>query len=111
MTQIAAWIDALPRMARIVLTLLVTIFLALLSWLLLAEIVGGGITDPNPSASVSMVVILLGMVYYAAGWWALIGFERPNESQWQAGPPAVYFVGAGLLALLLIVIIVALLVA
>lgn len=106
----AARIDAIPRLMRIILTLIITVFLVLALWAVLAEVAGGGITSANPNANITLLAIVLGVIFYGAAWGALVGFENRQDKTWHAGPAAVYFLIAGLLSLVLLVIIVAVLV-
>jgi hypothetical protein len=106
----AARIEGIPRLTRIILTLIITVFVVLLLWAVLAEVVGGGITSADPNANITLLVIVLGVVFYGAAWGALVGFENRQEKTWHAGPSAVYFLIVGLVSLILLVIIVALLV-
>ncbi len=103
-------IEVWPRLLRIVLTLLVTVFLVLLVWLLLAELVGGGITSAEPKPALTVIVLLLGVLVYGACWAALVGFDTQGSRAWHAGPSAVYFLLAGALSLLLIVLVLAVIV-
>jgi hypothetical protein len=111
MTQWAARIEALPRLLRITLTLVVTVLLVFLVWALLAELVGGGLVSADPSPALTLIVALLGMLIYGACWAALVGFENKPDQAWHAGPSAVYFLAAGGAALVVIVIVVVVLLA
>jgi len=103
-------IELWPRLVRIVLTLLVSVFLVLLVWLLLAGLVGGGITSAEPKPVLTVIVLLLGVLVYVPCWAALVGFDTQGSRTWHAGPSAVYFLLAGALSLLLIILIVAVIV-
>jgi hypothetical protein len=103
--QWMARIDRMPRMTRIVLALFFTLVLVVLAWLVFSVLFGIEVFDPNPDATAPLVVVVvLGLVVYGVGWWSMVGFEI--DQPWQAGLPAVVFVTAGLLGLLLIVVLV-----
>jgi hypothetical protein len=109
--QWAARIEALPRLLRIALTLVITVLLVFLVWALLAELVGGGIVKADPSPALTFIVALLGMLIYGACWAALVGFENKAGRTWHAGPSAVYALAAGGAALVVIVAVVVVLLA
>jgi hypothetical protein len=109
--QWAARIEALPRLLRITLTLVTTVLLVFLVWALLAELVGGGLVSADPSPALTLIVALMGMLIYGAGWAALVGFDNRPGGAWHAGPSAVYFLAAGGAALAVIVVVVVILLA
>jgi hypothetical protein len=104
-----ARIGHLMRFTRIVICILIAMALALLMWLVLAEIVGGGVDDPDPGVY-PFVAVVFGTAIYAAAWWAIIGFASGEAAKdWRAGTPATIMVLAGLAAVVLDVIIIILL--
>jgi hypothetical protein len=101
---LAARIEAWPRMLRIGLTLVITVLVVLVVWGVLAELVGGGVADPNPSPALTLIVILLGMLIYVACWAGLVGFENQPDRTWHAGPWAVYVLAVGVVSLVVVVV-------
>jgi len=59
-----------------------------------------GDVDPLTPA---LIAVALGVILYAIGWWALVGFEGDPRRPWHAGTPAVLYVAAGGAGLVLIV--------
>jgi hypothetical protein len=106
--RLAARIESWPRLLRIVLTLLITIFLVLVAWIVLIELAGGGVSDPSPNPAITLMVIVLGMLIYGGCWAALVGFEN---RAWHAGPWAVYALAAGFVSLVAIIVFVVILLA
>lgn len=109
MSRWAARIEAWPRLLRIILTMLISAALVLLAWLVLVELIGGGVTNTDPSPALTLMVPVLGLLVYAVCWSALVGFKRPGDKTWHAGPSAPYFLLAGLLSLVAIIVIVVIL--
>jgi hypothetical protein len=102
--RLAARIDAWPRVLRIGLSLIITVLVVLVVWGLLAELVGGGVADPNPSSALTLIVILLGMFIYVACWSALVGFENQPGRTWHAGIWALVVLAGGAVSLGVIVV-------
>jgi hypothetical protein len=105
----AARIESWPRWLRIVLTMLVSASLVMLVWLLLAESVGGGVTNANPSPALTLSIPVLGLLVYGACWASLVGFRSRSDAGWHAGASAVYFLGVGFVCLVALVVAVVLL--
>jgi hypothetical protein len=102
--RLAAWIEAWPRILRIGLSLVITALVVLVAWGVLAELVGSGVADPNPSPALSLIVILLGMLIYVGCWAALVGFENQPDRTWHAGQWAVYVLAVGVVSLVVVVV-------
>lgn len=102
-------IGQLMRFTRILICILIAMALALLMWLVLAEVVGDGVANPEPGVY-PFIAVVFGTVIYAAAWWAIIGFASGEAAkEWRAGTPATIIVLAGLAAAVLDVIIIILL--
>jgi hypothetical protein len=102
--QLAARIEAWPRVLRIGLTLVITVLVVLVVWGILAELVGGGVADPNPNPALTLIVIVLGMLIYVACWAGLVGFENEPDRTWHAGSWAVYILVVGVVSLVVVVV-------
>ncbi len=106
--RIALWrerINRVPRLGRVVLSLLITLELVILLSVIidrtLIDSVVEGDVDPLTPA---LIAAVLGVVLYGISWWALVGFDADPRTPWQAGLPAVAVVTAGIAGLLLIVV-------
>jgi len=98
-------INRVPRLGRVVLSLLITLELVILLSVIidrtLIDAVVEGDVDPMTPA---LIAAVLGVVIYGISWWALVGFDADPGDPWQAGLPAVVMVGAGIAGLVLIVV-------
>jgi hypothetical protein len=102
-------IGHLMRFTRILICILIAMALALLMWLVLAEVFGDGVADPDPGVY-PFVAVIFGTVIYAAAWWAIVGFTSGEAAkEWRAGAPAGIIVLAGLAAVVLDVVFIILL--
>jgi hypothetical protein len=103
-TRVEAWaarLDRLSRLVRIVLSLLITLELVVLLSIvidraLLDRVYEGEVGAMTPA----LIAAGLGIVLYAIGWWALVGFET-DDQPWRAGTPAVVYVTLGVIGLFL----------
>jgi hypothetical protein len=102
--RLAAQIGSWPRVLRIGLSLVITVLIVLVVWGVLAELVGGGIADPNPSSALTVIVILLGTLIYVGCWSALVGFENQPDRTWHAGVWAIYVLAGGAVSLVVVVV-------
>ncbi|MBN2303867.1 MAG: hypothetical protein JXQ72_05290 [Anaerolineae bacterium] len=110
-TRAARWmarIDRLPRMVRVLLSLGITLELVALVWVVLAELFGIEPLDPNPDNTTAplLLTVLAGVALYAVGWWALVGFDLDPAEPWQAGCPAVRYMAAGVVCLIVLALLV-----
>ncbi len=104
-----ARIGRLMRFTRILLCILIALALALLAWLAMAEILGGGVADPEPGIY-PYIAVVIGTLIYAVAWWAILGFASGEARlTWRAGTPAAIMALAGLVAFVLDIIVIALL--
>jgi hypothetical protein len=109
LTAFGARIGHLMRFTRILICILIALALALLMWLVLAEVIGDGVADPEPGIY-PFIAVVFGTAIYAVAWWAIIGFASGEAAKdWRAGTPATVMVLAGLAAAVLDVIIIILL--
>ena len=90
--QWAARLTGTPRLWRIVLSLLITLELAILAWVVVDRV----IINEFGSMTSTFVAVAVGLVAYAIGWWALVGFDDAPDHPWRAGRPAVWFLAVGL---------------
>jgi len=98
-------LNRLPRPARILLSLVVTLELVILVWLALSQMFGINLFSTDSSLTVLLVVVLaLGLVFYGIAWWAMVGFDSDPEHPWRAGTPAVILsiLGVGGLVMVLV---------
>ena len=99
--QWAARLSHIPHLWRIALGLLIALELAILAWVIVDRIV---INEFGNTTS-TFVAVAVGLVAYAVGWWALVGFDDSARQAWHAGEPAVWYVAvgaAGLVALIML---------
>jgi hypothetical protein len=107
-SRIEQWADRLDRMSRVwrvVLSLLITLELVILLSLfidrvLIDRVIAGDVGPGVPA----WIAVILGIVFYAAGWWSLVGFDLNPNGPWHAGIPAVVYVAAGSAGLVLLAI-------
>jgi hypothetical protein len=105
----AARIDRLPRLTRVVLTLLITLELAGLTWPVAAFVFGVKPIDPDPGPATTLlflIVVPLGLVFYGVGWWAMVGFDMNPDQPWRATAASARYLVAGGVCLLLILLLV-----
>jgi hypothetical protein len=100
----AARIDRMPRGVRVVLSLITTLELVVLAWVVMSELFGVDLFDSDPDLLVPLLIVLgLGLVFYGIGWWAMVGFDLDPALPWRAGRPAVLYLAAGIGALVLLI--------
>jgi hypothetical protein len=106
-SRIDVWagrINRLPRLARVFLSLLITLEYTGLLWLLAVLVFDIDVFATDPDTTWPLLLVLgVGLVVYGVGWWAMVGFDWDPNRPWQAERPAVLFVAAGVLALILLV--------
>ncbi|HVO72128.1 MAG TPA: hypothetical protein VMT24_18890 [Aggregatilineaceae bacterium] len=107
-SRIEQWADRLDRMSRVwrvVLSLLITLELVILLSLFIDRVLIDWVIagDVGPGVP-AWIAVILGIVFYAAGWWSLVGFDLNPNRPWHAGIPAVVYVAAGTAGLLLLAI-------
>lgn len=97
-------IDRLPRLGRVILSLVITLELVIILWLIVAALFGMEPLDPDPDTTAPLlVIIVLGLTLYAVGWWALVGFDMDPNQPWRAEPPALVYVLLGAAGFVLLV--------
>jgi hypothetical protein len=75
----------------------------------MAELLGDGVSDPDPGVF-PYIAVVFGTLVYGVAWWAIIGFASGEARlSWHAGIPAALLALAGLIAFVLDVVIVILL--
>ncbi len=100
----AARLDRMPRGARVAISLVITLVLVVLAWLVITLVLGVEILDPDPHLEVPLIVVIaLGIVFYVIGWWALVGFDLDPQRPWHAGTAAVLYAAAGAASLVLVI--------
>lgn len=103
--QWADRMDRMPRTARIILSLAITLELVVLAWLIVAELFGIDIMDSGSKTTVPLLLVLvLGIVFYVVGWWAMVGFDTDPNRPWHAGSPAVLYLAAGAAGLIVLLL-------
>ncbi|MBN1564292.1 MAG: hypothetical protein JXA10_10670 [Anaerolineae bacterium] len=101
-----ARIGRLMRFTRILMCILIALVIALLAWLVMAEALGDGVSNPEPG-EFPYVAVVFGTLVYAVAWWAIVGFASGEARlAWRAGTPAAIMVLAGLVSFVLDVVIV-----
>jgi hypothetical protein len=103
--QWSARLNRMPRVLRMVISLIITLELVVLAWLLIAAALDIDIFDPDPDLTLPLLLVtVLGLVFYGVGWWAMVGFD--SGGPWQAGTPAVIFSAAGCAGFILVIMLV-----
>lgn len=101
----AGRLNRLPRLGRVVLSLLITVELVALVSLFVDRALIDHVLKGDIGAGVpAWIEVGIGVVLYAIGWWLLVGFEMDPERPWQAGTSAVLYVALGAAGLVLILI-------
>jgi hypothetical protein len=107
-SRIEQWADRLDRMSRawrVVLSLLITLELVILLSLFIDRVLIDRVVAGDVGAAVpAWIAVILGIVLYIVGWWALVGFDFNPDRPWRAGTPAVLYVAAGGACLVILVI-------
>ncbi len=106
-SRIELWamrLDRLPRTARIVLSLVVTLTLTALVSVIVDRALLRDISDPGTTPA--LIAIAVGVVLYFVGWWALVGFDSTPGAAWRAGRPAVLYVSLGVAGVILLVMLI-----
>lgn len=95
LSRIRGW----SRISRIAMSMVVTTVIVALIWIVFTLIFG---LDAGSSAVVRFVLIFGGgLAVYLYGWWALVGFDDGPNHQWQPTQHSMWYLMAGLLALVL----------
>lgn len=107
-SRIEQWAERLDRMSRVwrvVLSLLITLELVILLSLFIDRVLIDRVVAGDVGAAVpAWIAVILGIVLYVVGWWALVGFDLNPDRPWHAGTPAVLYVVAGGACLVILVI-------
>jgi hypothetical protein len=105
--RLVGWLDRLPRLRRVLLSLGITVEFVILASLVIDRLLIDSVLsgDVHPLVP-AWVAAGLGVVFYGIGWWALVGFDFDADHPWRAGNPAGLYVTAGLLALALLAVLV-----
>jgi len=105
---IERWAVRLGRLSRgwrVALSLAITLELVILisfvvDRLLIQRVVEGDLARAVPA----WIAVGVGLVLYAVGWWALVGFEWDPARPWHPGRAAVLYTAAGGAGLLLVIV-------
>ncbi|NDJ75783.1 MAG: hypothetical protein GYB65_05960 [Chloroflexi bacterium] len=101
----AARINRLPRLARVILSLVITLEVTALMWLLLALVFDLKLDEVDSTTTIVLVIVLgLGLAAYVVGWWAMVGFDLDPDRPWQAGTATVLYVAGGIIAQVLLLV-------
>jgi protein-S-isoprenylcysteine O-methyltransferase Ste14 len=102
--QWSARLGRLSRGWRVALSLAVTAVLVVLVSIIVDRLLVDSVIRGDLARSVpAWIAAATGVVLYALGWWALVGFDWNPAQPWHPGRPAVFFTAAGAAGLLLIV--------
>ena len=102
--QWSARLGRLSRGWRVALSLAVTVVLVVLVSIVVDRLLVDSVIRGDLARSVpAWIAVATGVVFYALGWWALVGFDWNPAHPWHPGRPAVFFTAAGVAGLLLIV--------
>lgn len=97
--RIANRINALSRPSRMAINIWISLMTMGVVGLPLVFLFGG----QNKASTIPIVAVAtVWLVVYAAGWYALIGFDLDEERPWQAGKPAVWIVVIGIIMTFLV---------
>lgn len=97
--QWAARLTRISHLWRIVLSFLIALELAMLSWVVVDRIV----INEFGNMTSTFVAVAVGVLAYGVGWWALVGFDDNPRQLWRADARAVWFVAAGAAGLVALV--------
>lgn len=101
----AARVDQWPRLVRIAVSLLITLELVILVSVLIDRLLLDMVYEGDVGAMTpALIAAGLGLVFYAIGWWAMVGFDSDPNRPWRGGKRAVIWVGIGLAGLVLLII-------
>ncbi len=103
----AARLGRLSRGWRVLLSLVITLELVILlsfvvDRLLIQRVVEGDLARAAPA----WIAVGVGLVLYALGWWALVGFDWDPTRPWRPGRAAVLYTAAGGAGLLVMIVLV-----
>ena len=104
----AGRIDRLPRLARVIVSLMITAELTVLLSVVVDQLLIEAVVEGDVGAMVpALIAAGIGLVFYVIGWWALVGFDVDPSEPWRAGWPTVLYVWAGIagLAVLLVLVV------
>ncbi|MEW6579109.1 MAG: hypothetical protein AB1435_07935 [Chloroflexota bacterium] len=101
----AARLGRLSRGWRVTLSLAITLELVILisfavDRLLIQRVVEGDLGRAAPA----WIAVGAGLVLYAVGWWALVGFDWDPAHPWRPGRAAVLYTAAGGAGLLVVIV-------
>lgn len=101
----AARLGRLSRGWRVTLSLAITLELVILisfavDRLLVQRVVEGDLARTAPA----WIAAGVGLVLYAVGWWALVGFDWNPAQPWRPGRAAVLYTAAGGAGLLVVIV-------
>jgi hypothetical protein len=97
-------VERLPRLVRIVLSMVTAVVLTITVWVLITMVLG---TDVAGNSAARLLVLFgAGLPLYAYGWWVLVGFERSDGGEWRADQQSVWYLSAGCIGLVLVVVLV-----
>lgn len=105
--RLSTWVNQLPRPARIVLNMAISIAVMAMIGVPLVLIIAGEQVNSLESGEVlytpTIIIAVLWFLLYGFGWNSLVGFDWDEDVQWQAGRPAAYLLLLGILALVFII--------
>ncbi|MCB9436085.1 MAG: hypothetical protein H6673_03720 [Anaerolineales bacterium] len=92
--RIATRIDALSRPTRMALNMWISLAVMGVVGLPLLFLTGG----ENGGSTISLFIVVgVWLIVYAAGWYALLGFDIDDEHPWQAGKLTVWVLILGVI--------------
>ncbi len=101
--QWKTWLSRLSRGRRVALSLAITLELVIVVSLIVDRLLVDQVVEGDLSRTVpAWITVGAGLILYAIGWWTLVGFDWEVDQPWQAGTPAVLYVGAGVASLLVL---------
>ncbi len=99
----AARLDRLPRLERIILSLLITLLLVILVSFIIDRVLIDNVVEGDMDPMLpALIAVVLGLLFYGIGWWAMVGFDM--NGPWHAGKPAVIYAALGALALVMLAV-------
>jgi hypothetical protein len=100
---LAQRINAWSRGLRILMTTLVTSILVLVFGFLLDLLILDTAGGQNATPYI-LIVTTVGVLIYGFGWHLMVGFDWDVEHPWEAGRGAAYFILAGALGILAVIV-------
>ncbi len=101
---LVARLNTWPRVLRIVLNTLVALLITGLAGSALFQLMG--LQAGDNATPLILITMAFGIALYAVGWSLMVGFDWNLDTPWQARRAAIYYMIAGLVALLVTILLI-----